>query len=267
MPRVRKPSVRSLGASLMIVFSALRARGAPSPPTASDPVLVGAGDIAACDNDGDERTAKILDKIEGTVFTLGDNVYSSGTAQQFDQCYEPSWGRHKARTRPAPGNHDYRTTGAAAYFAYSGHPPGIRRRATTATTSAPGTSSSSTAIAARSAGARRLGPGEVDPRRSRRALDALAVAMWHHPRFSSGTGHGNDPEMRPIWRALNRQASSSRGRPRAQLRAFRPAGRRRKADPEHGIREFVAGTGGKSFDPLGTSCPTARSATIRPTGS
>lgn len=57
---------------------------------ASDPVLVGAGDIAGCDTTGDEQTAKLLDNISGTVFTLGDNAYNSGTAAQFTNCYGPT---------------------------------------------------------------------------------------------------------------------------------------------------------------------------------
>src|SRR5688572_24312795 len=74
-------------------------------PPEDDPVLVGAGDIAHCSSNGDEITADILDRIEGTVFTTGDNVYPSGTVQEFANCYEPSWGRHKGRTYPSPGNH------------------------------------------------------------------------------------------------------------------------------------------------------------------
>ena len=53
-------------------------------------------------------------------FTTGDNVYQNGTAGEFAVCYDPSWGRHKARTRPSPGNHDYNTSGAAGYYAYFG---------------------------------------------------------------------------------------------------------------------------------------------------
>src|SRR5688500_16414465 len=86
----------------------------------SDPVLVGAGDIGGCASPGDEATAALLDSITGTVFTLGDNAYESGRPVDFAQCYESSWGRHKARTRPAPGNHDYLTSGASGYFSYFG---------------------------------------------------------------------------------------------------------------------------------------------------
>ena len=44
----------------------------------------------------------------------------SGTAAQFRDCYGPSWGRHKTRTRPAVGNHEYETAGASGYFGYFG---------------------------------------------------------------------------------------------------------------------------------------------------
>jgi hypothetical protein len=87
-------------------------------------VLVGAGDIAACDQENDEATAKLLDQIPGAVFTLGDNVYQAGTLAEFTACYDPTWGRHKARTRPAAGNHDYITPGGTGYHSYFGDAAG-----------------------------------------------------------------------------------------------------------------------------------------------
>jgi acid phosphatase type 7 len=82
--------------------------------------LVGAGDISRCDSTGDTATAKLLGSISGTVFTVGDNAYKEGTRYQFNNCYDPTWGRHKARTKPAVGNHEYRTAGASGYFDYFG---------------------------------------------------------------------------------------------------------------------------------------------------
>ena len=82
-----------------------------------------------------EATAKILDelfpesrgsRIDGVVFTLGDNAYPRGTARQFSECYHPTWGRHKKRTRPALGNHDYGVEGGGAYFDYCGEAAGER---------------------------------------------------------------------------------------------------------------------------------------------
>src|SRR5213076_1111824 len=88
-------------------------------PTGSA-VLVGAGDIADCAKTGDSLTAKLLDTIPGTVFVMGDNAYPSGSSTDYTNCYGPTWGRHKARTRPVVGNHDYATAGAAGYFGYFG---------------------------------------------------------------------------------------------------------------------------------------------------
>src|SRR3989454_10258582 len=92
--------------------------------SADPPVLfVGAGDIAGCSSTGDELTADLLDNISGTVFTIGDNVYESGTSTEYANCYHPNWGRHKARTKPAPGNHEYNSgvsAGAPGYFGYFG---------------------------------------------------------------------------------------------------------------------------------------------------
>jgi len=90
------------------------------PISDNDPVLVGAGDIARCSSKGDEATADLLNSIQGTVFTTGDNVYESGTTSEFMDCYAPSWGSLKARTYPSVGNHDYLTKDGAGYFNYLG---------------------------------------------------------------------------------------------------------------------------------------------------
>src|SRR6476660_7581478 len=97
----------------------------PQPPPPSTPsapaVLVGAGDIAVCGDPGSVATAKLLDRIpEGQVFAAGDNAYMQGTPQQFRDCYDPTWGRHKDRTWPVAGNHDWGTRGLAGYREYFG---------------------------------------------------------------------------------------------------------------------------------------------------
>ncbi len=83
-------------------------------------VFAGAGNISTCGNDWDEATARILDTLPGHVFTLGDAVNPNGTSANYTNCYGPTWGRHKARTVPVPGNHDYDVVGAADYFSYFG---------------------------------------------------------------------------------------------------------------------------------------------------
>src|SRR5215213_7086115 len=88
-------------------------------------VLITAGDIATCSGTGDEATAKLVEGIDGaTVLTLGDNAYPDGSAEDFEECYEPSWGQFKNRTKPVPGNHEYETGGSSAYFDYFGKAAG-----------------------------------------------------------------------------------------------------------------------------------------------
>src|SRR5713101_6342397 len=109
--------------TLLIVWLSLV--WAPLTGAADDPVLVGAGDIAECPTPGGAATATLLDQIAGTVFTAGDNVYPDGTAEEFETCYGPTWGRHRAHTRPSPGNHDYHTAAARPYYAYFGDRAGV----------------------------------------------------------------------------------------------------------------------------------------------
>ena len=64
-------------------------------------MLVGAGDIARCDMlAGALATARLLARNPGTIFTVGDNAYERGSIQEFERCYTPTWGRHKARGAP-----------------------------------------------------------------------------------------------------------------------------------------------------------------------
>ena len=110
-------------------------------------VIVGAGDISNCSNIEDTYTAYLMDSIDGTVITLGDDAYEVGSLKDFNDCYAPTWGRHLDRTRPVPGNHEYGSQGAEGYFTYYGDTatplePGCTAtaRATTLMMWAPGTS-------------------------------------------------------------------------------------------------------------------------------
>ena len=110
---------------LLLALAVATAAGRIAPSAlAADPVLIAAGDIASCSSTGARATAALLDALPGTIVTLGDNAYQSGTAAEFASCYDPTWGRRRADTRPAPGNHDYVTPGASAYYAYFGSAAG-----------------------------------------------------------------------------------------------------------------------------------------------
>jgi hypothetical protein len=210
-------------------------------------VLVGAGDIANCEIDGGSgarATAAVLDRIAGTVFTVGDHAYPAGAAAQFQDCYDPSWGRHRARTRPAPGNHDYLTANAKAYFDYFGDNAGPDRRGYYSYTL--GTwhiVSLNSSIAAD-----RHSP-QIEWLRSdlKDHPAQCTLAYWHLPIFSSGP-HGSEAQtaahMREAWRALYEFGADVviNGHDHDYER-FAPQDPKGKADP-NGIREFVVGTGG-----------------------
>src|SRR3954465_9630205 len=99
--------------------------GNPPPPVASS-VVNAAGDIGEC-GFGALQTGQILDGLPGTILALGDLAYMEGSAPNFPQCYDPAWGRHKGRTRPVPGNHEYETDRTAkAYYDYFGSTAGDR---------------------------------------------------------------------------------------------------------------------------------------------
>src|SRR5215210_4804741 len=122
-------ALAALLASMATVLTAEPSAGRTSAVT-----LVGAGDISRCDSKGDTATARLLASISGTVFTAGDNAYKEGSLYQFKNCYDPTWGRYKARTKPTVGNHEYRTPGASGYFDYFGAAAGEPGKATIPTT-------------------------------------------------------------------------------------------------------------------------------------
>ena len=241
------PAVKIVFALAAGLLAALPAIGAE--PAAPDPVLVGAGDIAGCEDDGAMKTAALLDTIPGTVFTLGDNAYPNGTAREFKQCYDPTWGRHKARTHPAPGNHDYRTEGASAYFDYFGAAAGDRTKGYYSYDLGPDWH-----VVVINSNCGQIGGCKTGSRQETWLREDLAahkapctVAMWHHPVFSSGE-HGNDPSMHDIFQTLYEAGADLvlSGHDHIYER-FAKQDPKQRADPERGIREIIVGVGGKSF--------------------
>src|SRR3954467_3317161 len=112
-------SRRWLVGLLLVVLGSLMAGGlVGAKPAQPDPVVVAAGDVAECGTTGAKNTSALIDRIPGTVLAAGDLAYENGTPQEFQQCYDPYWGRFRTRTRPAPGNHEYNTPNAAPYYAY-----------------------------------------------------------------------------------------------------------------------------------------------------
>jgi hypothetical protein len=220
--------------------------GSPSRPdaVADVAVLVGAGDVAVCGAGGSIATGRLLDSQQGTVFVAGDIAYPDGTAEQFRNCYDPAWGRHKNRTRPAPGNHEYGSPGAAPYFAYFGSnagPPGLGyyryRKGTWLVLS----------LNSNTEGIDRMGQIEWLRRELETQNAVCTVAYFHHPRFSSGP-HGTVPPM-PIvidlWRELYRAGVDVVISAHEHFyERFLPQTADGVLDLQFGLRQFIVGTGG-----------------------
>ena len=230
-----------------MLLGALAAAAAFATPAPA--MLIAAGDVASCDSDGDERTAALVERIRGTVAVLGDSVYERGTADEFARCYAPSWGRFRARTRPAVGNHEYGTPGAAGYFAYFGRAAGRPSRGFYAYRLGSWrviVLNSNCSQVACTAGSAQLQWLRAELRAH---PSACTLAYWHHPRFSSGP-HGPDATMAPLWNALYAAGADVvlAGHDHHYER-FAPLDAAGRVDRRRGIRAFVVGTGGRSHYP------------------
>ena len=222
--------------------------------------LVGAGDIADCSAlDGAEITAKLIESIPGTVFAAGDLAYENGTAKQFADCYDKTWGRFKNRTHPAMGNHEYGSWKAAPYFAYWGQAAGPIDKGYYSY------DLGAWHIIVLNTNCRepRMGgcnPGSPQEQWLRQDLAAhpaaCTLAYGHHALFSSGffSRHAVHPELRPLWQALyEAHAELILAGHEHSYERFAPQDPQGNPDPANGIREIVVGTGGGGHTPLGSA--------------
>lgn len=247
--------------SLAIVALTLLLMGTSFTPQAKSDggiTLIGAGDIASCASEGDEETAKLVERYpDSVVATFGDNAYENGTEEDYENCYEPTWGRFKDRTYPAVGNHDYGEDGyegmaygkydPSAYFDYFDSRAGERDKGWYSYD---------------------LGGWHIvvlnsncdmgidcDPYSEQlkwlsddlSKTDARCIlAYWHHPLYSSGY-HGDDPKMRAAWNVLyGYGADVVLNGHEHNYERFAPQDPYGNLTPR-GIREFIVGTGGKSL--------------------
>ena len=219
--------------------------GEGEPPPMPPQVVLAAGDIGNCASDGDEATAAMLDDLPGTLVTLGDTAYPTGSTEAFARCYAPTWGRHKARTRPVPGNHEYMEPGAAPYFDYFGEAAGERGKGyysyELGRWHVVALNSELTGEA-----------GLEQQRWLREDLSAhparCTLAYMHRPLFTSMATRNNTAWVRPLWDALYEAGAEVvlAGHDHFYER-FAPQTPAGVLDAERGLRQFVVGTGGTFF--------------------
>lgn len=228
-------------------------RDQPSSPSTGEFVVMGAGDIA-CEPPSlpygstchEYATSELLASAD-LVLALGDIQYQDATLDKFLRSYDLSWGRFKERTRPAVGNHEYLTAGAAGYFDYFGSLAGERGKGYYSFDAG---GWHFVALNSQCSAVGGCGPGSRQYEWLRADLAAskapCTAAYWHHPRFSAGQ-YGNDSDYQAFWELLYADgaelALAGHDHSYQRYAPMTPNGQR---DDARGIREFVVGTGGKN---------------------
>jgi 3',5'-cyclic AMP phosphodiesterase CpdA len=247
--RITQPGYSS-AALIAILLTSAACSNAPSRPTppgggggssGSTVTLLAAGDIGMCGRPEVAQTARLVAGLEGEVVLAGDIAYPQGTAANFRDCFDPSWGQFRPRWHPVPGNHEYESAGAAPYFAYFGAaagPAGLGYYSFAAgdwlvlmlNSNIPATRGSPQWEFARAAL-----EGQRTP---------CTMAVWHHPLFSSGP-NGNSLVMRDMWALLeaSRVEVVFSGHDHLYERFARQTSEG-VPDPVNGVRQITAGTGG-----------------------
>ena len=201
------------------------------------------------------------------VLVLGDIQYEDGAYSKFLASYDRSWGRVKAITKPAPGNHEYQSGSAADYYRYFGAAAGD-----------PATGYYSYDIGAWHIVALNSncsfvgGCGVGSPQEQWLRADLAAhpanctLAYWHHPRFSSGS-HGSNTTYTAFWQALyEANADLVLVGHDHDYERFAPQNPSGGLDLGRGIRQFVAGSGGKEVRTFPTTAPNSEARDVTSLG-
>ena len=223
-------------------------------------IMIGAGDIAVCGTDGDERTAKLVDsvlrvdsvaKVHDEVFTLGDNAYPDGSASNFALCFTPSWGdstkRIMKKIHPAPGNHEHQSVGAAPYYQYFGSHAGSSKKGYYSYDVGEWhviVLNSEIIVNSGFTDAERKAQEDWLRNELKGTQKLCTMAYWHHPRFSSGW-HGDDTSLQPIWQILyDGGVDLILNGHDHEYERFLPQNPLGALDSAKGMAEYIVGTGG-----------------------
>jgi acid phosphatase type 7 len=245
-------------------------------------VVLAAGDITGCSPDEMQRAAQTatllsqeIEKLQASqtpvkVIILGDLAYDSGTIDQFD-CFQKTWGtvlasklaRPNADILPVPGNHEYRTESAPAFFEtwrtndwISQNPSGYY------SLSFPEGSADAWRIFALNSEIE----NNTESKQSHWLSDALTkskerciLGFWHTPVFSSGThGHETSETEAPIKQHSMAGLEALLAKHDTSLvlnghdhnyEQLAPHDQNGMPTPD-GIRSFIVGTGGRSLREL-----------------
>jgi len=218
-------------------------------------VIYAAGDIAQCRGSSPDQstgamiTSNMLLKTSGPIFTLGDDSNEEGTKRNYDNCYNPTWGRLLDRTYPVMGNHDRGPDiQGTAYFSYFAGKTGEWGHYSLDL----GTWHIVILNSDCGIGGQDCRIGSAQEKWLRADLAATQqkciMALWHEPLFTSG----REPAFAPaksFWLDLyNNKADIILNGHNHLYERFIPLDPDGAAATE-GMREFVVGTGGAFLEP------------------
>jgi acid phosphatase type 7 len=177
-------------------------------------------------------------------FTIGDDSNDTGTAADYANCYNPTWGRLKSRTYPVIGNHDFiADPQARPYFAYFAGQTGIYGHYSVNL----GAWHIIILNSDCSIGGQKCGAGGAQETWLRKDLAAnnkkCIMALWHEPLYTSGR-EAPDAATKTFWQDLYQAgATLILNGHNHNYERFLPQNPDGEED-EHGIIEIVVGTGG-----------------------
>jgi acid phosphatase type 7 len=272
----------------------------PEQPVPVSPVVMAAGDIACrpgtsrgTSTNGNchqkDTSMLLLNHRPDAVLPLGDLQYNCTEYSLMTQSYGPTWGRTTPYTRPAIGNHEYKTAlnsptsgclnpdpdnpdsvPGKGYFDYFNGLEVFNGLAGPRDTGYYSYNIGDWHLIALNSNCEQL-PDESCALGSQQEhwlradlasnTKSCVLAYWHHPRFSSGIQHGSDSKSQPLWRALADyradivlNAHSHTYERFGKLSGSADSNGRPVPDPG-GMRLFVVGTGGRSHYTFGPALP------------
>lgn len=205
------------------------------------------GDMVSCGVPGPERVADLVDTLPGFILGLGDFSQQEGTIEQFENCFDPVMGRHTDRIEPVPGNHEYRTPGAAGYFEYFGAAAGDPTKGYYEDTKGNWQILYLNSVCWEVGGCQMSAPQQ---QWLRQVLDdapdgRCRIAIMHHPRWSSWGPYASQAGLDPIYSLLYEAGTDLilTGHAHHYERLV-PLAADGTPDPVGGFRQITVGTGG-----------------------
>jgi len=203
--------------------------------------VTAAGDLGGSTSQLKPVSDQILRMNPTWVMIPGDLVYPDGLSSGYTTFFNQTWGRFRSKIIATPGNHDYHTIGAAGFYSYFSNQPkyfakdiGLGWRVEVVNCEIP--------------------CGAGTPQEAAIRADAVAhrnrhlILLVHRPRFTGGSAHSPFTDLSAIWNdiAANGGELAIAGHNHVYERFARMNGAG-ALDPQHGMRQFVAGTGGNDL--------------------